>query len=423
MRYPIYSSILILIFLLGVTSCSRESGHADVEYTCPMHPTVISDRPGSCPVCGMDLVLKNGAAGEQTIDKNLTDVLQPTNESVLASVRTIRGQYKAIPVSYEAQGIVTYDTRNVFTISSRVSGRVEKLYLKFPYQSVAKGQKVAEIYSPELITAQRELLYLLENDPENTTLIQSAQTRLAVLGFTKSQINSLEKTRIVGNTFSVFSPYSGYVMSAQDAPTTSSASQAGSGMTDGMTQPSAGSSPDPAETSSAGMLIKEGNYVSKGQSIFRIVNNESLRIELDLPAGVSSSVRKGHQLKMDFGMGHEQTATVDFIEPFFDKNREFVKVRVNTSNIQNLHIGHLLHAKIKSDSIEGLWLPREAVLDLGNEKIVFIRQRNSFKPHTVRTGVSATGNVQILHGLASGDEVAANAQFLVDSESIIKTRD
>jgi membrane fusion protein, copper/silver efflux system len=424
-RMNIISAVFTLILFLAVSSCSRERAHADLEYTCPMHPTVISDRPGSCPVCGMDLVLKDTAPGQQSIDQNVMDVLQSTNESIVANVRTIKGQYKAIPISYEAQGIVTYDSRNIYTISSRITGRVEKLFLKFPYQSVKKGQKVAEIYSPELITAQRELLFLLENDAENVALIQSARTRLSVLGLTQSQINSLERTKVVGNTFPVFSPYSGYVISTQDVPVSvADPQQTGNGMAEGMSQSSLADSPAPAESSpSIDALLKEGNYISKGQTLFRIVNNESLRIELDLPAGVSSSVRKGDQLKMDFGMGHQQTATVDFIEPFFDKDREFVKVRVNTSNIQNLHIGHLLHAKIKSDSIEGLWLPREAVLDIGKEKIVFIRERASFKPHAVGTGVSATGDVQIVRGLTSGDEVAANAQYLVDSESIIKTHE
>ncbi len=385
-----------------------------------MHPTVISDRPGACPVCGMDLVLKSGAMTEQTIDKSLTPVLRSANETVISSITTTRATFKSVPVTYEAHGVVTYDTRNLFTISSRVSGRIENLYIKFPYQAIRKGERVAEIYSPELVAAQRDLLFLLQNDPENDPLITASKTRLEILGMSQRQVSDLMKSGKINNTITLYSPYTGYavdpgnVIPPPDVSSNVNTNQGG--MTGGMSAATNKQEPTPMSTS----FLKEGNYVTAGQPIFKIVNNESLRVELDLPANVSSTVKKGDVIRIDFGVGHEQTSTVDFVQPYFERDKQFVKVRVITAHHNDLHIGHLLEARIKSDSIEGMWIPRESVIDLGKEKVVFLKGKDSFKPVRIITGISSNGEVQILEGITSGDEIAANAQFLIDSESIIK---
>src|SRR5688572_19609479 len=162
------ATTLIMVFAL-VASCNKSGQHAEHAdtYTCPMQPTVISNRPSTCPVCGMDVVRKARAGEEVEITEDLSKLLKSPNEAVIASIKTIKGEYKSMPVSTEAQGVVTYDTRNIYTIPTRIGGRLEKVFLKYTFQQVRKGQKVAEIYSPELLTAQRELIFLLENDSEN----------------------------------------------------------------------------------------------------------------------------------------------------------------------------------------------------------------------------------------------------------------
>src|SRR5688572_3515965 len=167
-RNSLLLTTMLVVILALVASCNKgdHAEHADT-YTCPMHPTVISDKPGSCPVCGMDLVRKARAGEEVEITEDLSKLLKSPNETVIASIKTIKGEYKSMPVSTEAQGVVTYDTRNIYTIPTRIGGRLEKVFLKYAFQQVRKGQKVAEIYSPELLTAQRELIFLLENDSEN----------------------------------------------------------------------------------------------------------------------------------------------------------------------------------------------------------------------------------------------------------------
>jgi membrane fusion protein, copper/silver efflux system len=422
-------SIVIALALITILSaCSSKNEAEQDTYTCPMHPTVISDRPGSCPVCGMDLVRKARTGEEVEITEDLSKLLKSPNETVVASVKTIKGQYKSVPVSIDAQGVVTYDTRNLYTIPSKVGGRLEKVYVKYAFQPVSKGEKIAEIYSPELVTAQRELLFLIENDAENKTLIEAAKNKLELLGLTASQINSLIERKETRNTFIIYSPYSGYVITDQKAPPPSmvngkTQSATSGAMSDGMGSTSAAtiSSSTSASDISTAPIVREGDYVSAGQTLFSVVNNAALRIELDLPASQSSTLKKGDKLDLDFGNGHTDQSTIDFVQPFFNEGRDFVKLRVYTTNVKDLHIGHLVNAKIALPASESLWVPKEAVLDLGTDKVVFIKDRGVLKPKKVSTGIVSENLIEIKSGLASSDEIAANAQYLVDSESFIKT--
>lgn len=422
--------IVAVIALLTLASCGAGGDHAEHAdtYTCPMHPTVVSDRPSTCPVCGMDLVRKARAGEEVEITEDLAKLLKSPNETVIASIKTIKAEYKSVPSSVEAQGVVTYDTRNIYTIPSRVGGRLEKILLKYEFQPVTKGQKIAEIYSPELLTAQRELLFLVENDSENKSLIDGAKNKLELLGLTFAQIDNLITRKITTQTFSIYSPYSGYLITGQQAPTTSvsvsSASTTSSGgMSDGMGSSST-ASPSPSTSPTmdqAGSIIREGSYVSSGQTLFSIVNSGDLRIELDLPASQTGAIKKGDKISLDFGNRSIEETTIDFVQPFFNEGQDFVKLRVFTNKIKDLHIGHLVSAKIQVPASESLWVPREAVLDMGTDKIIFLKERGVLKPKKVTIGISSEGLVEIKSGLASSDEIAANAQYLIDSESFIKT--
>jgi membrane fusion protein, copper/silver efflux system len=422
-------AILALILLAVLSSCTKSSEHAEHDvYTCPMHPTVLSDKPGSCPVCGMNLVLKAREGQEIEITEDFAKLLKSPNEIVVASIKTIKAEYKSVPVSIEAQGIVTYDTRNIYTIPARVGGRLEKVFLKYAFQPVTKGQKLVEIYSPELITAQREFLYLLESDGQNSELIQSAKNKIVLLGSSEAQVSALIQRKEVLNTFSVYSPYSGYlIMDSEKAPTTSTPSASGStsgGGMNAMSASSASTSPSTAsasQTSQANSLLREGSYVSTGQTLFKVVNPSSLRVELDLPASQAGAVKKGTSIQLDFGNDRKADATVDFIQPFFTEGEEFVKLRVYTNKTEELHIGHLVKAKLDVQATESLWLPKEAVLDLGLSQIVFVKENGVLKPKKITMGTKAEGWIEVRQGLVSSDEIAANAQYLVDSESFVKT--
>lgn len=420
--------ITILFSLLLLVSCNKggdHAAHADV-YTCPMHPTVVSDKPGTCPVCGMDLVRKARPGEEVEITNELSRLMKSPNEAVVSAIKTIKPEFKSVGVSVDAVGIVTYDTRNIYTIPARVGGRIEKMYLKYEFEVVRKGQKIAEIYSPELITAQRELLYLLENDRDNQMLLESAKKKLQLLGLSTSQINDLTNRREISSAFSIYSPYDGYVITNDLAPSVSQdmtqPSGAG-GQMDGMNASSSGATAAPTVANSntqPSFLVREGNYVSTGQTLLKVVNTNALRIELDLLGGQMGMVKHGDKLELDLGNGNKVQAAVDFVQPFFNEGQNFLKIRVYTHKINNLHIGQLVRARIDMKSKESLWIPKTALLDLGTDKIVFIKDRDIVKPKRITTGIRTDDQVEVTEGLASSDEIAFNAQYLVDSESFIK---
>lgn len=410
-------------------SCGSDKNHAEHQdtYTCPMHPSVVSEKPGTCPVCGMNLVRKARPGEEVKIDGDLASLIKSPNEVVIASIKTTKGEFKSMSVSVEAQGIVTYDTRNIFTIPARIGGRLERVFLKYAFQPVRKGQKVAEIYSPELITAQRELLYLIENDPSNTSLIESAKSRLYLLGASQNQVEELIRSKEVPYTFSIYSQYEGYVISdGQQPPAITASSSSSTGMGDEMgglpsADVSASATSSLMNTQQA-ELIREGDYVSTGQLLFKVVNASGLRVELDLPAAQSGWVNVNDEVELDLGDQQIKKAKVDFIQPFFTEGQEFLKVRLYVKNNGDLRIGQLVRATIRSKAIEALWIPREAVLDLGVDKVVFVKDREVFKARNVKTGVQTGGWIQVMENLSSSEEIASNAQFMVDSESFIKVK-
>lgn len=423
------SELWILIFVIFLTSACSTDKHADHAdtYICPMHPTVVSDRPGTCPVCGMDLVRKARPGEEVEITEDLARLIKSPNEVVIASINTVKAVYKSLPATVQGQGVVTYDTRYVYNIPARIGGRLEKVYLKYAFQPVRKGQKVADIYSPELLTAQRELLYLTENDKSNEELIRSAKSKLLLLGASEKQVEEIIARKEAVYTFSIFSGYDGYVISEnQRAPAMNTASSpAASSMGGGMGDAAISSTQQAAAPSSSqpnSELIREGGYVTAGQALIKVVNTSALRVELNIAIAQAGSIKTGNKILLDLGNGNSEEAKVDFVQPFFSDGEEFIKVRVYVRNIEGLRIGQLVSATLQFQTNDTLWLPKEAILDMGVEKIAFVKERGVFKPKKIITGIRINGSIEVRQGLASSDEVAANAQYMVDSESFIKSK-
>src|SRR5258707_2365953 len=141
----------------------------------------------------------------------LNDLLKPTDRFVVSSIplTTIRRGSELIEI--DALGTVAYDTRLVNTISARVSGRIEKLYVKYRYQHIMKGQRIMDIYSPELLTTEQELLFVIKNDPDNSSLINTAKQRLLLLGVSAAQLEQIIKTGKPSLTIAVYSNYGGHI--------------------------------------------------------------------------------------------------------------------------------------------------------------------------------------------------------------------
>jgi membrane fusion protein, copper/silver efflux system len=411
---------------------SEEHSHEEgTTYTCPMHPQIVQNEPGTCPICGMDLVPQSAHGEQIDITEDLAFLLQPTNETVVSNIKTIAPEKKTIPSTLEMEGIITYDDRRIYSVPARVGGRIEKLSVKYNYQPVSKGQKLMELYSPELVTAQKELLYLVRSAPEDKTLIEAAKQKLLLLGASDAQIRHLIRTGEASYTFAIYSPYDGYVIglnitAPSATPSTQSITAPASNGMNGMggstanTSMANGNNPNAISNE---LQLREGMYITTGQTLFRIVNPSQLWAEFNVPAGKVTAVAKGTPVQISFPQlpGEKMEAQVDFLQPFYEAGENFAKIRAYLPGSQKIaRVGQLVSGKATYTDDASLWVPREAVMDIGTRHIAFIKQKGAFKPVEVTTGNTANGQVQIVSGLSTQDRIATNAQFMIDSESFVK---
>lgn len=411
-------NIAFLSFFLTAPGCnsSKEkddhSQHATETvqqvYTCPMHPDIIRDKPGNCPICGMQLVKKE-AGGERSNDITLETMLKPTNEFVVSSIPVVTIRKDEEQIEIEALGSIAYDTRQVGSISSRVSGRVEKLYVRFRYQKISKGQHILDIYSPELMTAQQNLLFLLKNDPANTSFIQAAKEKLLLLGMSSQQLQQVIQSSKPSLTIAVYSNYSGHIHEAGQENSMSSGQ---------------GSMKD-ISLITGELSLKEGMYLQKGQSVFSVYNPDRAWVILNIYGESQGLIKTGNAVRIipETAPDKDFRASIDFIEPFYQKENKTLTARVyfNNSNLK-IPIGSQVRATIFGNTKEAYWLPADAVVSLGMDKVVFQKIKGGFKVHKVVTGINHKNHIQVLGGINEIDSVAAKGQYLMDSESFIKVK-
>ena len=355
---------------------------------------------------GMEMEKSNPEAPKVTSVK-LDDLLQPGNASVLSSVPVTSMHPETMHLELPALGRVGYDTRLIYTISARVSGRIEKLYVRYRYQHVHAGQRIMQLYSPELATPEQQLLFLLKNDPGNTALISAARQRLLLLGVSERELAEVERTGRASATQGVYSSYTGHIHEAGNTMPTADSSPASSGM-------------------AQELPIKEGMYVEKGQPVFQVFNTNRSWALLKLFPGDAALVRKGDAVQVvpETAPQNAFRARVDEVLPLYGKEDKTSTVRVYFDNSQkDIPIGSQVKATLYPAAVTGNWLPKAAVLSLGTDQVVFLRVEGGFRAHKVVTGTIYKEQVQVLSGLAPGDPVAQNAQFLVDSEDFIKIKD
>ena len=412
-RLNFYIVFLFTIHVvIGTTSCNNKektdhTAHDQEKevYTCPMHPEIIRNAPGSCPICGMDLVKKE-TGSEAIKDVQLEALLKPVDGFVISTVQVTSVEQRDEDIELDVVGTVAYDTRQAGAISSRVNGRIEKLYVRYKYQPVQKGQRIMDIYSPELMTAQQNLLFLLRNDPNNISLIDAAKDRLRLMGMSVGQVATVVRTGTAIYSVPVFSNYSGFVT---DMTTTTNGASA-----DNM---------QPAPTANQELAIKEGMYVQNGQAVFTVYNQSKAWILLDIYPEQQTLVQVGNPIRVvpETAPSENFRATVDYIEPVFRTGKKTVAARVYFNNAtRRLPIGSRVTANIFANPKAAWWLPKEAILSLGREKVVFKKEATGFRAIKITTGIEVNRQVQILTGLQQKDSVAVNAQYLVDNEAFIK---
>ena len=395
-----------------------QAAHADQEnaalskeemtgYTCPMHPQIHSDTTGTCSICGMQLEKIKSATEPNAV--SMEALLKPANEQVVASVPMVHMVDREEDIEMEAYGFITYDTRQAGVIAVNVAGRIEKLYVSYRFQHIDKRQKVMDIYSPEVLTAQQNLLFLLKNDPANTVMINAAKQKLLQLGMGNQQLTQVMQSGKPSFTIAVYSNFSGHIHESSNNANMITAGSAT--MKD-------------AALVTEELTLKEGMYVQKGQSIFSVFNPTNAWAVINIFAGQAAMVKVGDKVRItpETDPQKDFRAAISYIEPFYRAGSKTLSARVYFDNsIFKIPIGSQVKATIFEGNRTASWLPEEAVLSLGLDKVVFVRSGESFAARKISTGIINKHLIQVLIGLKENEAVAANAQYLVDSESFIKT--
>ncbi|PZX93184.1 efflux RND transporter periplasmic adaptor subunit [Flavobacterium aquariorum] len=412
-KYVKYSLICTAIAIIGFVIyffAVKSDNHAEMEhqnevYTCSMHPQIIKDKPGSCPICGMTLV-KKVTDDHSEINDSVDDLLKPTDKFVLGKYQTITVKDTLISSEISLPGTVVYDPNSSVNISARISGRIEKMHVNYKYQKVVKGQKIFEIYSPELLTEQQNLIYLISNDSQNTSIINSAKQKLLLYGMTNNQINELASSKKVNPLIDIYSPANGIIIGTEKM-TTSSISPMSN-----------------ASINTETLDVKEGSYVKKGEVIFKLMNTNRVWGVFNVLQGYNSLIKINQSIDITSELDEKNRiyAKINFVETQLNSTDKTNKIRVYMDNEKyKLPIGVRLQGIVQLNSTKGIWLQKQALVSLGEKKIVFVKMDGGFKAKGIQTGIEMGDYIQIIGGVSEGDTIAKNAQYLIDSESFIKT--
>jgi Cu(I)/Ag(I) efflux system membrane fusion protein len=257
------------------------------------------------------------------------------------------------------------------------------------------------------LTAQQNLLFLLQHDAGNQSLISAARQKLSLLGMSNTQLDQVVKTGKPVFTVSIYSNYSGHIHESETMQP-----QAQTGMKD-------------ISLITEELTLKEGMYVTKGQNLFVIYNPSKAWVVLNIFSGQAGMVKVGDKVRIspEAAPDKDFRAAISFIEPFYrpDSKTATARVYFNNPNM-GIPIGSQVKAVIFAGARSARWLPEESVLTLGLDKVVFVKKDDAFVAHKIEAGIVNNHLIQVLNGLTEEDEVAANAQYLVDSESFIKVK-
>lgn len=421
-RHCAFIVIILILAISLLSSCSgRQNENESTYYTCPMHPQIHEDEPGDCPICGMPLVLKTDSVSSTALSHSDTS-LPVDKQKILSSLPAIHPVKKARQEKITADGTIEYDTRQERKIATRFSGRIEKLYVKYMYQPVKRGEVLMEIYSPEMVTEQQNLIFLLNDSSSDQQLISVSKRKLMLLGMTENQIDQVIKTKEPLSRISVYSPYEGHI---HEATARNGIARNGTAMNGkAMKSTVMNGTADESQMNPSNMdelSLKEGMYVQKGQTVFNLLDPHMVLAVLKIYPDDAAKIKLHLPVELTVeGTGKKLPGQIDFIEPFYEPNSKTLSARVYLDNEDHtLKVGMYLRAAISADSIFGIWIPKKAMLDLGRRKIVFLKNEHVFQPHEIKTGNASGDFIRVIEGLDESDEIASDAQYIEDSESFI----
>ncbi|MFC1628406.1 efflux RND transporter periplasmic adaptor subunit [Gemmatimonadota bacterium] len=373
------------------------SDQGEAVYTCPMHPSVVSDRPGDCPICGMSLVpsaTEANMGGDVTMAGDLPDVtLSPLRRS-LANVATSTAHYADLEKKVTAVGRFAVNEQRMAQVAAWIGGRVEKLYVDFTGTTVTEGEPLLDIYSPAFVqTGEEYLATLPPTDGIESPVMASARERLrqatrqrlTLWGVTSEQIEQIEESRTVPTTITIHAPASGTVLKK---------------------------------------MVHEGMYIKEGQTLFDIADLTSIWMYADFYEEDFSSLHIGGAVEVRTDAWPERTfrGTISFIEPLVDPRSRTVRVRAELQNRQGqLKPMMFGTATIRIPLEHILTIPASAIINTGERQVVWEEvEENRFSPRHVILGHRIGEWYQVLDGLEAGAEVASSGGFLLDSESQLR---
>ncbi|MDP4208471.1 MAG: efflux RND transporter periplasmic adaptor subunit [Bacteroidota bacterium] len=358
-----------------------ETHEKHTVWTCSMHPQIRRDAPGKCPICAMDLIPL-----DQQVSKANPDAIQMDEAAVkIANIQTTVVSRQKTAKEIRLYGKVQSDERLIQTLPAHIPGRIERLLVNFTGETVAKGQVIAQVYSPELLTAQQELIESLKFKDSNPAIVEAARGKLRLWKLSDSQIVSIEKGGKVNGEFEVRAVAGGTVLNRK---------------------------------------VNVGDYVGLGQPLYEIVDLSRVWVMFDAYESDLAWIHKGAQVTFNVQSlpGKQFSGTISFVDPAINAQTRTARVRLDVPN----SAGHLKPEMFATGTIRSvldtkneLAVPKSAVLWTGKRSVVYVKDQAATTPAFVRREVtlgSESGDWYVVkQGLSEGDEVVTNGTFAVDA--------
>lgn len=364
-----------------------EQAHTDEEgniiYTCSMHPGIRENEPGNCPICGMELI---PVSDDNNGEESPYELTMSEAAAKLAEVQTTTVIKDVAVSTHRLPGRIMVDERRLKTLPAHVPGRIEELYVNFTGEYISQGERVASIYSPELVSAQKELLEVAKDKERNPSLYNAARNKLLNWEITEEQINKIEASKTVMNDVDITSKVQGYVIHK---------------------------------------MIDVGSHVQRGSTMFRLADLSKVWVMFDAYESDVASIKIGDKVSFTVKAlpGEEFTAEVTFVDPVLNPQSRTVSVRAEAENKSLLLKPNMLaQGVIKSDlrdSGEQILVPKSAVLWTGERSVVYVKKPNTTQPtfefREVVLGQRVGDQYIVKSGLSEGEEVVTNGTFKIDS--------
>lgn len=360
------------------------------KYVCPMHPQIVRDHPGTCPICGMTLVKQAFKASEEAPKISVGQGGASGTKQGFA-IRTTKVQKTTLWKYIPTFGKVVADESKAVHIHPRASGWISDLAVRSNGESIKKGQLLYRIYSPEIVSAEQDLLLAVQNRKRigrsADSLVQSAEIRLSLLGLDNSVIRQIEKTGKTINQVPIYAPQDGVVSS---------------------------------------LIVQDGMYVQPQTELMSVADLSSVWVEAEVMPLQQSWIKDGltADISTDAYPSRKWESVIDYIYPVTDVASQALKVRLPVENKDlalkpNMFVNVAIYGGPKRNTLA---IPLSAVIDDGHEKRVVKELDNGeFQVVKVVTGMETQGIVEIYSGLDEGDRIVVSGQFLLDSESQIQS--